>query len=79
MAVELQQGGNFESDLEKSVNLEGIVKLAVKSCYMLKRFISGILLNSGALRRDVFEEVTYTGGIKFFIIGGLRSVCQFTC
>lgn len=40
---------------------------------MLKRLLIGILLNGGALYAVTYllEEVTYSGGIKFFIIGGI--------
>lgn len=40
---------------------------------MLKRLLIGILLNGGALYAVTYflEEVTYSGGIKFFVIGGI--------
>ncbi|MFA6917508.1 MAG: phage holin family protein [Candidatus Gracilibacteria bacterium] len=39
----------------------------------IKKIILGIVLNGAALYflTRVVEEVTYTGGIRFFIIGGL--------
>ena len=40
---------------------------------LIKRIVVGILLNGVALfaLTELIEEITYTGGIKFFIIGGI--------
>jgi len=40
---------------------------------VFKKIIFGILLNAGALYGVIYflPEITYTGGVKFFVIGGV--------